>query len=136
MKRKPSGTLSATALRERIRGVEADILILEGEIDLRAQRRRELEIKLETLRELTQDMRPASENGKAKKPQTVTGRMLEHIRAHPGVRADDVVSLHLENPTAPDAARRRESLRQILRNQRGRGRLDVDATGKGLVFVK
>lgn len=132
--KRPSGTLSASQLRERIRGVEVQIEGLQRQEDEIARRRTELKIKLDTLTELVQHLRPDTNGnghgGDHRLP--ALERIIAYVAANPGVRPKDVVDALVDQiPTK--AANPRKNIHQMILNLKNGGRLETSDGGLRVV---
>lgn len=127
--KRPTGTISATALRERIRRVESEIEAIEQQEQKLASQRAELAIRQDTLTELLQQLKPETGNGKAEKQATsLTRAIVDFVRAGPGVRPVAIVDA-LVSRVPTTAKNPRKNVHQTILNLKNRGWLEVDGNG-------
>lgn len=122
MRKKPSGTISAKALQDRIRSAKADLTGVDEQLNALFNRRSELEVRITTLLELLHDVKPDNVEAAAAPAKSMTEAAIDYLAEHPGVRASEVVNALIKLPsTAKDP---RKNLHQTIINLRNRGRIE------------
>ena len=132
MKRKPSGTISAKTLQDKIRVVRTDITKADEQLYGLHEHRAQLQVRLETYLELLRDLKPDNTETAAS-AKSLTEVAIDYLVQHPGVHASDVVDLLVTLPTT--AKDPRKNAHQTLVNLRNNGRIERGEDGSLRVAV-
>lgn len=122
MKRKPSGTISAKTLQDKIRTVRTEINTADERLFQMHQHRDELQVRLNTYLELLHDVKPDNAEAATGPAKTLTQAAIEYLVEHPGAKASDVVEAMIQMPS--NAKDPRKVLHQTLLNLRNAGRIE------------
>ncbi len=115
--------ISAKTLQAKLRETRGELSEVSDALGSLSERYDRLQTRMSTLMELLRELEPDNPDlTQQAQPASLTEAVLGHIRAHPGIKATDVVNALASIPTS--AQDPKKNLHQTILNLRNRGRVE------------